>query len=307
MKVLLKEYIHPEAEALLRENATVVNDVAEIGDVDAIILRSLPVNRSLIEKAKNLKVIGKHGVGCNSIDLIAAKEHGIVVFNTPAANTNAVAELIVGLIINCARNIARADAECRRDKVEVIAPANMTGIELTGKTLGLIGFGNIAQRVGKILSEAFNVKIICYDPYVSQEITQEYGAAKCETVREVISQADIVSVSVPLTKETANLISGDLFNCFRRNSILINAARGGIVNEEDLYNALLNKKIRAAACDAFVEEPPSSKNKLLSLENFCATPHLGANTEEALYRMGMEVVEGVLDVLQGGVPKHLVV
>lgn len=307
MKVLLKEYIHPKAEARLRQHVTVVNDIAEIEDVDAIILRGISVDRFLIEKAKRLKVIGKHGVGCNTIDLAAAKEHGVLVFNTPTANTNAVAEFIVGLILNCARNISRADAECRLNEVEVIAPAGMTGVELTGKTLGLIGFGHIAQRVFQILTEAFQMETIYYDPYVSEDMAQNWNVKKCETVIDIISRSDVVNVSVPLTEQTKNLISGELFNSFRPNAILINAARGGIVNETDLYNALVNKKLRAAACDAFIEEPPSSQNQLLSLDNFCATPHLGANTEEALYRMGMEVVEGVLEALQGKTPSHLVV
>lgn len=307
MKVLLKEYIHPDAEALLRQHVTVVEDVAEIEDVDAIILRSIPVDRSLIEKAKKLKVIGKHGVGCNTIDLQAAKDHNVLVFNTPTANTNAVAELIVGLILNCARNISRADAECRLDEVEVIAPASMTGVELTGKTLGLIGFGHIAQRVAEILREAFQLEALCYDPYISSEAVKLSGVKKYDTVKDVISRSDIVNVSVPLTPQTLNLVSGDIFDSFRPNAILINAARGGIVNEDDLYHALISKKLRAAACDAFVEEPPTSQNRLLSLDNFCATPHLGANTEEALYRMGMEVVEGVLDTLSGKTPAHLVV
>ena len=307
MKVLLKEYIHPKAEARLRQHVTVVNDIAEIEDVDAIILRGISVDRFLIEKAKRLKVIGKHGVGCNTIDLAAAKEHGVLVFNTPTANTNAVAEFIVGLILNCARNISRADAECRLNEVEVIAPAGMTGVELTGKTLGLIGLGHIAQRVFQILTEAFQMETIYYDPYVSEDMAQNWNVKKCETVIDIISRSDVVNVSVPLTEQTKNLISGELFNSFRPNAILINAARGGIVNETDLYNALVNKKLRAAACDAFIEEPPSSQNQLLSLDNFCATPHLGANTEEALYRMGMEVVEGVLEALQGKTPSHLVV
>lgn len=307
MKVLLKEYIHPKAEAFLRQHATVTNNDAEIEDVDAIILRSIPVDRALIERAKKLKVIGKHGVGCNTIDLVAAKEHGVRVFNTPTANTNAVAEFIVGLILNCARNISRADAKCRLDAFQVIAPADMTGVELTGKTLGLIGFGHIAQRVAQLLREGFCVKVICYDPYVSEETAIRLGAQKFETIEDVISQADFINVSVPLTDQTRNLISGKIFDCFRPNAVLINAARGGIVNESDLYNALVNKKLRAAACDAFVVEPPSSQNQLLTLNNFCATPHLGANTEEALYRMGIEVVEGILDALNGKIPQHLVV
>ena len=306
MNILLKEHIHPDAECYLRQHATVIDNLDQIQTIDAIILRSLPVDRNLIEQAPRLKVIGKHGVGCNTIDLEAAKEHGILVFNTPTANTNAVAELIVGLILNVARSISRADAQCRLDQIVECAPADMTGVEITGKTIGLLGMGHIAQRVASILTEAFQVRIIGYDPVVDRAFAQRLGIEKYETIKEVISQADIVNVSVPLTEQTRNMISGELFQCFKPGAILINAARGGIVNEEDLYQALLHKKLRAAACDTFVQEPPTSQNKLLSLDNFCATPHLGANTEEAMYRMGMEVVSGVLEALEGKRPAHIV-
>lgn len=306
MNVLLTEYIHPEAESFLRRHATVIDNLDQIGSVDAIILRSLPVGRSLIEQAKRLKVIGKHGVGCNTIDLSAAKEHHILVFNTPTANTNAVAELIVGLMLNVARNISLADAQCRLDQIAQCAPAEMTGVEITGKTVGLIGMGHIAQRVAGILMKAFQVRMIGYDPFICRETAQKLGIEQYDTVREVVSQADIVNVSVPLTEQTRNMISGDLLHAFKPGAILINAARGGIVNEDDLYHALSQRRLRAAACDTFVDEPPNSGNKLLSLDNFCATPHLGANTEEALYRMGMEVVQGVLDALDGKEPAHLV-
>lgn len=306
MKVLLTEYIHPEAEALLRRHATVVDDMEQISTVDAIILRGLEVDRSLIERAERLKVIGKHGVGCDTIDLQAAKDRSVMVLNTPGANVNAVAELIVGLILNSARNISQADARCRQDAFTTIAPVSMKGIELTGKVLGLIGLGHIAQRVAEILLEAFHVKAICFDPYVSPALAETMRITAYPSVKEVVSRADIVNVSVPLTEQTRNLIAGDVFDCFRPQAILINAARGGIVNEEDLYNALRSGKLRAAACDVFVREPPNSQNKLLALDNFCATPHLGANTEEALYRTGMEVVTGVLDALEGKTPAHLV-
>ena len=306
MTVLLKEHIHPDAEQFLRAHATVTDDLAQISSVDAIILRSLPVSRELIEQAPRLKVIGKHGVGCNTIDLQAAKEHNIVVFNTPTANTNAVAELIVGLILNAARNISTADAQCRLGQVEMCAPVDMTGVEIEGKTVGLIGLGHIAQRVARILSEAFHTEIIGFDPYVSSETADAIGIRKFDRIEDMIAQSDIVNISVPLTEQTRNMVSGKVFQHFKPGAILINAARGGIVNEDDLYDALVQKKLRAAACDVFVKEPPDGQNKLLTLENFCATPHLGANTEEAMYRMGMEVVSGVLDALAGHTPQHIV-
>ncbi|MPW26118.1 3-phosphoglycerate dehydrogenase [Alkalibaculum sp. M08DMB] len=299
MKVFLNEFIHPAAVKRLSEFATITEDLTDIKSVDAIILRTLKVDRKLMETAVNLKVIGKHGVGVNTIDVEAAKELGIKVVYTPTANTNSVAELTLALIMDIARNITMADRKSRDNQFDKIAPPELSGTEITGKTLGLIGMGNIAQRLSIIMKSGFGVKVIGYDPYVNHEKAKQLSISKKETVGEIIKEADIVNISVPLNKSTENLVSGELFNMFKKDAILVNAARGGVVNEDDLYNALRNKTLRAAACDAFVVEPPTNENKLLSLDNFVATPHIGANTIEALLRMGMDVVEDVKLVLHG--------
>ena len=180
-------------------------------------------------------------------------------------------------------------------------------MELTGKTLGLIGTGNIARRAAEILRNGFGVNVIGYDPYVNAEAMQKMSYVKYETVQDLIANSDIVNVSVPLTPSTKDLISGSTFDCFRKGAILVNAARGGIVNEEDLYSALKAGKLRAAACEAFVNEPPTKSNsKLFELPNFIGTPHIGACAEEALYRMGMEVVSEVINILGGAEPSHKV-
>lgn len=306
--VFLKEYIHPDARALLERSCRVVDTMDAPEEIDAIILRVYAVTREIMDKCPNLKVIGKHGVGCNTIDLQAAKEKGLTVLNTPSANSNSVAELVVGLMLDICRNITLAHNRAEAGKFASIAPKEMTGMELTGKTLGLIGTGNIARRVAQILSGGFGVQVVGYDPYVTREQMEQMGYRKCDTVAEVIAASDIVNVSVPLTPATTNLISGELFDCFKPGAILVNAARGGIVNEEDLYHALKAGKLRAAACDAFVSEPPSAANtNLYTLDNFVGTPHIGACAEEALYRMGMEVVQEVISVLDGAQPKHRVV
>lgn len=307
MVVYLSEYIHPDAEALLRKRTDVVTTFDHVEEIDAVILRTAEVNRKIIARAKHLKVIGKHGVGCNTIDLEAAREYGVTVLNTPAANTNSVAELIVGLMLTVSRKISICDAKCRGEGFEKIAPPEMTGVELTNKTVGLVGMGNIARRVGEILKNGFSAEIVGYDPYCTEEQAKVWGIKKYTELKELLAVSDIVNISVPLTKSTENMITKSEFQYFKSNAILVNAARGGIVNENDLYHALKEKKIKAAACDAFVSEPPNGRNKLMTLDNFCATPHIGANTEEALYRMGMEVVEEVLNVLDGKEPKHRVI
>lgn len=308
MTVYLSEYIYPEAQKLLEKNAKVVTNFDHPEEIDAIILRVLPVGEDVMDKCKNLKVIGKHGVGCNTIDLDAAKRRGITILNTPRANTNSVAELIVGEILDIARNITTAHNKSRSGEFKTVAPEQMTGMELTGKTLGLIGTGNIARRAAEILVGGFGMKVVAYDPYVSAEAMERMGYRKYENVGDMISEADIVNVSVPLTPDTWDLISGSIFERFKPSAILVNAARGGIVNEADLYEALKGGKLRAAACDAFVVEPPSDANtNLYELPNFVGTPHIGAATEEALERMGMEVVQEVLKVLNGAEPKNRVV
>ena len=307
MSVYLSEYIDPTCRAKLEEKFEVVDNFDKPEEVEAIILRVFPVDAALMDKLPNLKIISKHGVGCNTIDIDAAKERGIIVTNTPGANANSVAELIVGLMLDICRNISVADRKSQAGEFASIAPKEMTGIELTGKTLGLIGADNIARIVGKILSGGFGCNVIAYDPYMPAEAMASFGYEKVETVAEIIERSDIVNVSVPLTPETENLIAGDMFDKFKPNAILVNAARGGIVNEDDLYDALKAGKLRAAACDAFVTEPPTAANtKLYELDNFIGTPHIGAGTEEALVRMGDESVANVICVLEGGEPPRRV-
>jgi D-3-phosphoglycerate dehydrogenase len=302
--VYLSEYIHPEAAALLKEHCAVVDNLDRIEAIDAIILRNIAVTREMMQRAKKLKVIGKHGVGCNTIDLAAAKELGKTVLYTPTTNINSVAEIIVGLILNLYRHITVANAGVRNGEYKTIAPPALIGNEITGKTVALIGVGNINKRLAGILGSGFGVKLNAFDPYLSAEQAGRLGMGKCATLEETIAGADIVTVSVPLTDGTKNLISGPVFDCFKPSAILINTARGGIVNEDDLYDALVNKKLRAAACDVFTTEPPARDNKLLSLPGFCATPHIGGSTEEALYRTGMEVVRETISVLRGNPPQH---
>lgn len=307
MLVYLSEYILPAAVSRLKERAEIVDNWDRAEELDAIIIRAAEVTRETIAKAKNLKVIGKHGVGCNSIDLEAAREFGVPVINTPTANTNSVAELIVGLMLTIGRNINFCDAKTRRDGFSRIAPPEMCGVELTGKTVGLVGMGNIARRAGEILKNGFHMQLAGYDPYCTAEQAEKYGIKKYDDLNDMLEVSDFVNVSVPLTPSTVNLISAENFEHFKRDAVLINAARGGIVNEDDLYIALKNRRIRAAACDAFVQEPPNGENKLMTLDNFCGTPHIGADTHEALERMGMEVVEEVLNVLDGKEARHRVV
>ncbi|MEK4197956.1 hydroxyacid dehydrogenase [Cytobacillus sp. FSL K6-0265] len=307
MKIFLNEYIHPTAVDKLKKHAEIVSDFKNAEEIDAIILRTTNVSREIIEKASNLKVIGKHGVGYDTIDINAAKDYGVKVVYTPKANVQSVAELIVALMTNVARNTSIAFEKVRKSEVKTIAPKELIGVELQGKTLGLVGIGNIALGAADILKNGYKMKVIGYDPYVSEEKCQDLGINKCENLEAMLGEADFINISVPLTDSTRKMIDLEKLKCCKPNAIIVNTARGGVIDEEALYYALKTGIIRAAASDVFIQEPPTAENPLTQLDNFVPTPHLGACTEEAMIRMGMTVVDEVLAVLKGEEPRYPVV
>ena len=304
MTVYLSEYIYPPAVEKLKAHAAVVDNFDHIEDIDAIILRNIPVTAEMMDRAKKLKVIAKHGIGCNTIDVPAAKARGIQVIYTPTANADSVAEMTVGLFLALERRIVEAHNKCLRSEFTTIAPKNFLGTEILGKTFGQIGMGNIAQRIARIMREGFGAKVLGYDPFISAEDAEKRGFEKVETLEELLERSDLVNVNVPLVKSTTNMLSGKLFDHFKPGAVFVNAARGAVISEDDLYDALVSGKLKAAACDTFINEPPTAENKLLSLPNFIATPHIGGNTEEALQKAGTEVVEETLNVLAGKKPIH---
>lgn len=304
MSVYLSEYIDPKALALLKdEGIQLVDNFDNPKEIEGIMLRVFKVNAELMDRLPNLKVIAKHGAGYDSIDIAAAKERGIYVTYTPTANSQSVAELIVTLAASALRNVYRANVNVRKGTYNKIAPAELVGHEITGKTVGLIGCGNIATRAANIFVGGYGTKVIAFDPFLSAEQITAKGFEKVEDIKELVRRSDIVNVSVQLNDSTRNLISGDIFDCFKPTAVLINAARGGIVNEDDLYNALAEGKLYAAACDAFEQEPPKPETcRLLELDNFLASPHIGGSTEESLERTGFETVQEVIRVLKGQTP-----
>lgn len=308
MIIYLSEHIDADAVAHLKAKATLVDNLDEIEKIDAMVVRNMQVTEEMLSKAKNLKIVARNGIGVDNIDLAAAKKYGIIVTNTPASNSDSVAELIVGLFIASQRKFYAANKGVRENRFATTAPAELKGNRVGKKVLGQIGMGNVAQKVAKILKNGFDCRAVAYDPFVSAEKAKEMGFEKVETVEEVLDVADMVNISVPLTASTKNLISGKMFDHFKKDAVLVDAARGGIVNEDDLYNALVSGKLKAAACDVFITEPPSTETaaKLLSLENFSATPHIGGDTEEALRAAGQMVVTDIFNVLEGRAPLHRV-
>ena len=301
MKVYLSEYIHPAAVEHLKSHAEIVDNFDHPEELDGLVVRGVKVTREMIERATNLKVVGRHGVGFEGVDIDAAKAHGVHVVNAPLANATSVAELIVARFLEMSRDLYRANVGMRQGAFTRIAPPEMQGTEVTGKTLGLIGMGNIPQMVAHMMTAAFGVKVVGYDPFVPAEEAIRRGIEKADTLEALLEQSDLVTISVHLNPQTENMIHGDLFDHFKPSAIFVNTSRGKVVNENDLYEALKAGKLRGAAFDVFATDPaPLPKDSpLLTLDNFSATPHIGGNTQEALYRTGMAVVQNVLDVLDG--------
>lgn len=256
-----------------------------VGEYDALVVRSATqVKGDLIANARNLKVIGRAGIGLDNIDLEKAEEMGITVVNTPQASATSVAELAIGHLLALTRGIVKGTVTLHEGKW---AKKELEGVEAHGKTLGLIGYGNIAKIVEK-LALALGMKVIVvrsrvYDRFVS--------------LKEMLSKADFISIHVPLTPQTRHMLSKREFNMMKDGVMIIDCSRGGVVDQEALYQALVSGKVKAVATDVFEEEPPG-KLKLLTLENVHATPHIGAQTREAQLRAGVQVAERVIEELE---------
>ncbi len=309
--VLLYEPMHEDAVNLLRARYEVrmapsLEEEAlleSVRDVDAIIIRANgKISRRLIEHAPRLKVIGRHGVGVEAIDLAAATERGIVVVNTPDANTESVAEHCIGMMIALAKKLLPADRAARR--AEWNARYELIGTELYGKTLGLIGFGRIGRRVAEMGHAAFQMPIIYFDVVDYPDAERALGAQRMG-LEDVLRRGDFVSVHVPLLASTRNLIGTRELNLMKRSAFLINAARGEVVNEAALAAALRDKCIAGAGLDVFASEPVNADNPLFQFDNVVLSPHMAAHTDEALRRMAM-VATDVIAVLDGKEPRYRV-
>ena len=305
MKVFLCESIHPEALALLKSRAEIVSDWNDLSGVEAIINRNLKLPRDVLERAPELKVIAVHGTGSDGIDLEYCHAHGITILYVPFQNADSVAELIVTLTLALLRKIPLADRLVTSGKLTQNAPPDLFGNELRGKTIGLIGVGDIARRMSRIMIQGFGCKVIGYDPFFPVEKAAEVGIERRDTPEEIMAQADVISLGVHLSDSTANMINTQRLALCKSTAVLVNASRGGVVDEQALYHALTSGQLAAAACDVWASEPPTLDNPLVGLPNVLATPHLGANTDEALRRVGVHMVEEIFTVLDGGEAEYI--
>jgi D-3-phosphoglycerate dehydrogenase len=307
-KVLVIQNIHANGLAVLQNGGCeyVIPDsldrptVAKLAqDADAILVRTATVDRELIENAPKLKVIARHGAGVDNIDGKAAAERGIPVCNTPYANSNSVAEHTVGMMIAIAHQMFKGDIALRQGDFE--SRNRYIGTELLGKTLGIIGLGNIGRRVAKKCALGMDMNVIAYDPYIKGDPGIDY-VRMVDSVDALVSQADFVSLHIPYVQDMHYMINRDALAKMKRSAFLINCARGGLLDEDALYDTLKAGGLAGAAMDVFEQEPPPAKHLLWELENIIVTPHMSAHTDDAMISMAVGAAEEIVRVLRSERP-----
>lgn len=305
-RILVADSISESGVELLRETPGFEVDVRTgmppdelrkcIGDYDAMIVRSATkVTADALAEPGRLKAIGRAGTGVDNIDLDAATRAGVVVMNTPGGNSLAAAELTLALLLAMARDVPQANAELREGRWE--RKAHM-GVELAGKTLGVVGLGRIGREVA-VRAQSFRMDVIGYDPFVSQEVAEAQGIRSLP-LADVIQQSDILTLHIPLTPETRHMIDATTLATMRPGARVINCARGGLIDETALVAAIEAGQLAGAALDVFEQEPPTEQ-RLLGHPKVVTTPHLGASTREAQVRVGVDIAEKIRDFAQGGV------
>ena len=292
LKLTVLEKRKPEAELL-----------PLVADAHALVVRSeTKISRQVIEAAPQLKVVGRAGVGIDNIDVEAARQHRVVVMNTPGGNTISTAELTCSMLMALARNIAQAHASMKAGEWNRKA---LQGVELYNKTLGILGIGRIGSEVAR-RATAFGMRVLAYDPYLALSRAKALQVELVEHLDEIYARADFITVHLPMSDETKGLISSTAFAKMKTGVRVINCARGGLINEADLYKAIQSGKVAGAALDVYETEPPPKDFPLRSLPQVIMTPHLGASTEEAQENVGIEVAEAITDYLLNGAVRNAV-
>ena len=302
--VLICDQVNPKLNEILEKNGLQItyepeitpDQIAEkIGNYEVVVVRSrTKITKDLIQRADKCKIIARVGVGLDNIDQDAAKEKNIRVINAVEGAMNAVAELVIGLMLSLAREIPRADREVRNGNW---IKKELMGTELRGKYLGIVGLGNIGKRLGR-LAKSFNMNIIGFDVMpIDEEFSKEVGLMKAD-LGTLLASADYVSLHVPLLDSTKHMINAEKITTMKSTARIINTSRGGVIDEDALYDALKNGNLGGAALDVFEIEPATS-NKLRELPNFISTPHMGAQTKEAQSLAANVIAEKIIQILRG--------
>ena len=293
---ILKEILDKNGLKVTYEPAITPEQLAEkIGNYEVIVVRSrTKIVKELVEKAGKCQIIARVGVGLDNIDQDAAKAKNIRVINAVEGAITAVAELVIGLMLSMAREIPRVDREIRNGNW---IKKEMMGSELKGKYLGIIGLGNIGKRLGR-LARALNMNIIGYDAVpIDEEFSKEVGLMKSD-LDTLLASSDYVSLHVPLLDSTKHMINAEKLRLMKKTAHIVNTSRGGVIDEDALYNALKDGNLESAALDVF-EVEPATGNKLVNLPNFIATPHIGAQTKEAQSLAANVIAEKIIQILRG--------
>lgn len=295
-----KDYLSDRGYEIKMGSGTTVEAItADVIDCDAILARTAPFPAKVLEAGKKLKVISRHGVGYDNIDVVRATELGIWVTFAPESNANTVAEHTIGCILTLARNFMQLDREMRagnwgiRDK--------LLGTDLAGKVLGIVGLGKIGSRVAKKASHGLGMKVVGYDPFLRQEKVAEF-ATPVMLMDDVFSASDFVTLHIPGGSSTRGIVSKKMFALMKKTAFFINASRGDVVMEADLIEALRNGTIAGAAIDVYEKEPPQKDNPLMNMSNVLLTPHNASQTRECMIRMALHAAQGIDEVLSGKSP-----
>ena len=314
MNVLLPQPIEPEATALLEQAGCSIAVAADpkpetvmplMRDALGLILRTgITITRDLIAAAPGLLIISRTGGGLDNVDVAAATEQGILVTSNLGVNTISVVEHVLSMILTLSKKLAVMDQAVRRGNF-AIRYQNLPR-DISGKTVGLLGFGRIGSELGRVCRSTFGMRVIAYDPFLPAEKKAEYrDQASFTGLEELLAESDIISIHVPLTDQTRNLLDEAEISQMKPEGILINASRGGVVNEAALCEALQNNRIAGAGLDVFSREPVPEDHPLLKLENVILTPHSAALTSECVTRMATEAAKCVLDVFAGRQPPNV--
>ena len=306
-KILIIQPIHDAGIDLLKKNSNyeyeIVNNIesnflkSKIEDCDGITIRTAELSRDIIQSANKLKIISRHGVGYDNIDLISSKEKNITIAITAKANAVAVAEHVMFMLLSISKGKNMYNNAVKKGYFDDRNKLPKT-IEIWNKNILIAGFGRIGQALIKRCL-GFEMKVFVYDPFISKEVVEKFGGIKVDNINDVCKDVDAISLHVPLNKNTKNLINYELLKSMKKNCIIINAARGGIVNEIDLDRALNEDLIFGAGLDVFEVEPPNLKNPLLKNNKAFLSPHTAAFTEECMTRMGIETAQNIIDFFEG--------
>lgn len=308
-KMLISEPVAEETLALLKQNDVEVvhgegldtdTVLRDLTDCDAVMVRVMKITRDMMLKCPKLKVIAKHGVGCDSIDTAAAKELGIPVVYTPGANGLSVAEHTMALMLACARQLRLTNRVYAAGNMKIKDQAGIC--ELHGKTLALVGCGRIAQQVARMAHDGFDMHVTGYDPYLPGQYWPEIIERK-DSLEQLIPEGDFISLHVPATKENNGLIGRGQIALMKKSACLINTARGSVIDQTALTEAVRTGQIAGAGLDVCDPEPAPVNSELFALDRVLLTPHSGAASRESMVRMGLQAAQGAIDVLNGRKPE----